>query len=823
MTAINLLIVEDSADDAELMVRVLRQAGVAPTYERVETPETMDAALARGSWDLVISDYAMPRFSGLAALKLLQDKELDLPFIMVSGSAGENVAVDAMKAGAHHYILKDNLARLAPAVERELREAESRRERKRAESRYRNLFNTVPVGVFMNTPEGKVIEANPWFVAMLGFDDQESLKRINVSELWKRPGERAKLYALLARDGVVENFEAEFRRPDGACLWCVVSAHVVYNADGKIDHYEGVSVDITERKRAEQELSRARDAALEGVRIKSEFMSNMSHEIRTPLNGIMGMNELLLTSGLNPEQFQCAKTAVECGGLLTAIVNDILDFSKLVEGKMIFEQIDFDLSEVFENTIESFAEKAHSKDLELIPAVAGGVPAIVSGDPTRLRQVLNNLIGNALKFTDHGEVAVSITVQARTREKVTLRFAVRDTGIGIPQALQGALFSPFSQADASTTRKYGGTGLGLTISAKLAEGMKGKIDFESVSGEGSTFCLTAVFGIPAAFTPEPPEISPLAGRSALIVDDNASNCAALAGAMRSWGMSVHALGSGAEALAAMRRRSVDTPLFEVILVDAQMPGMDGLTLARTIRCDPRLAKTPLIMMGTTKKYSATSTSRGRDFAFHEFDDSGPWLSKPIRPSHLLATLCGLLDLKPSVPQTLDHEAKPPAPSAAVAPSEGNSRDPIRILVVDDNLVNRIVAQKQLERLGYQVDIVDGGRSALAAMASVSYSILLLDCEMPEMDGYAVAAETRRRESGQRRTTIIAMTSHALTGARERCLASGMDEYVAKPVTIDALAAVLEAAPGRPGTASFSPDSTHAIRNSADSPKIEGSL
>jgi PAS domain S-box-containing protein len=358
----------------------------------------MDAALARGSWDLVISDYAMPRFSGLAALKLLQDKELDLPFIMVSGSAGENVAVDAMKAGAHHYILKDNLARLAPAVERELREAESRRERKRAESRYRNLFNTVPVGVFMNTPEGKVIEANPWFVAMLGFDDQESLKRINVSELWKRPGERAKLYALLARDGVVENFEAEFRRPDGACLWCVVSAHVVYNADGKIDHYEGVSVDITERKRAEQELSRARDAALEGVRIKSEFMSNMSHEIRTPLNGIMGMNELLLTSGLNPEQFQCAKTAVECGGLLTAIVNDILDFSKLVEGKMIFEQIDFDLSEVFENTIESFAEKAHSKDLELIPAVAGGVPAIVSGDPTRLRQVLNNLIGNALKF-----------------------------------------------------------------------------------------------------------------------------------------------------------------------------------------------------------------------------------------------------------------------------------------------------------------------------------------------------------------------------------------------------------------------------------------
>ena len=319
----------------------------------------------------------MPHFSGLAALKLLQDKELDLPFILVSGNAGEDVAVDAMKAGAHHYILKDNLARLAPAVERELRDAELRRERKRAESRYRNLFNSVPVGVFIATPEGKVIEANPRFVTMLGFADVESLKRVNIGELWKHPEKRQQLNALLAREGAVENHEVEFRRPDGRAVWCVVSAHVVYDAAGKIDHYEEVSVDITERKRAEQELSRARDAALEGVRIKSEFMSNMSHEIRTPLNGIIGMNELLLDSGLNPEQLECAKTAAECGDLLMTIVNDILDFSKLIEGKVVFERIDFDLPEVLESTIESFAEKAHSKGLELVLAVAGDVPAIV--------------------------------------------------------------------------------------------------------------------------------------------------------------------------------------------------------------------------------------------------------------------------------------------------------------------------------------------------------------------------------------------------------------------------------------------------------------
>jgi PAS domain S-box-containing protein len=786
MTAINLLIVEDSADDAELMVRALRRAGVDPTYERVETPEAMEAALARGSWDLVISDYSMPHFSGLAALKLLQDKELDLPFILVSGNAGENVAVDAMKAGAHHYILKDNLARLAPAVERELRDAELRRERRRAESRYRNLFNSVPVGVFITTPEGKVIEANPRFVAMLGFADEESLKRVNVGELWNRPEERAQLNALLARDGVVENREVEFRRPDGTIVWCVVSAHVVRDAAGKIDHYEEVSVDITERKRAEQELSRARDAALEGVRIKSEFMSNMSHEIRTPLNGVIGMNELLLDSGLNAEQLECAKTAAECGRLLMTIVNDILDFSKLIEGKVVFERIDFDLSAVLESTIESFAEKARSKGLELVLALAAGVPSIITGDPNRLRQVLNNLIGNALKFTAGGEVAVSVTANAQTPDKATIRFAIRDTGIGIPRALQARLFSPFSQADASTTRKYGGTGLGLTISAKLAEGMEGKIDIESASGEGSIFYLTAVFGLPtAAAAQQIPRISPLAGLSALVVDDNATNRAALVDTMRSWGMIADAVHGGDEALAALRLRSAGTQPFDVILVDAQMPSMDGATLARTIGLDPDLAKTSLIMMGAAKKAEGSMV--------RERDGSDHWLNKPIKPSHLHATLCALLASEPLTLQGPHDKVELAARPAAAVPSNGKSPDPIRILVVDDNLVNRKVARKQLERLGYLVDVVDGGKPALAAMASAPYPVVLLDCEMPEMDGYATTVEIRRRENGERHTTIIAMTGHALEGARERCLDSGMDEYVAKPVTLDALAAVLDVA------------------------------
>jgi two-component system, sensor histidine kinase and response regulator len=607
---------------------------------------------------------------------------------------------------------------------------------------------------------------------------------VNISDLWTHPEERIRLSAMIEREGALENVEVEFCRPDGRTVWCVLSSQITYDPTGKIDHYEGVSVDITERKHAEEELNRARDAALEGVRIKSEFMPNMRHEIRTPLNGIIGMNELLLDSGLNSEQFEFAKTAAECGNLLMTIVNDILDFSKLIEGKVIFERIAFDLTAVLESTIESFAEKAHSKGLELILAIAVDVPASVAGDSHRLRQVLNNLIGNALKFTESGEVAISVSVQGLVHDRVTIRFAVRDTGIGVPQNAQAALFNAFSQADASTTRKYGGTGLGLTISNKLVAGMKGKIELESAVGEGSLFYFSAVFELPQVPSPEVSETVPLAGRSALVVDDNAANRVVLAEAMRSWGMDIGSAASGVEALDALRRRSLETP-FDVILVDAQMPGMDGLTLARTIGLDPDLAKTPLIMMGAMKR-SETVSMTGNN-------DSSHWLSKPIRPSHLYAALCAMLTSK-SLPlqRSIPVVAQQPQSSAA-NPRDGNAPSPKRILVVDDNLVNRKVAQRQLERLGYLVDVVDGGKAALAVMTDAIYPVVLMDCEMPEMDGYETTAEIRRRDSGRRHTTIIAMTAHALEGARERCLAAGMDDYIAKPVTLESLAAVLEVA------------------------------
>ena len=778
----HILIVDDSPDDAELTVRALRRGGCDLSYERVDTPEAMQAALVDGNWDLVIADYSMPRFNGLAALKMLRDTGLDLPFILVSGTVGEDVAVEAMKCGADDYVLKSNLARLPLAVERELRDSEVRVERNRAEARYRSLVDRVPVGLFRISPAGDILEFNPALIDMLGFQDGDSLKKADVAELWLRPEERARFEAVIEKEGVVKNFEMEMRRRDGSIIWCEQSARAVYDAAGKVGHWEGVLVDVTSRKLAEEEANRARDRvrdlALETARLRSDFLASMSHEIRTPLTGIIGTGELLSRSELTPEQRRLTEIIRSSGELLLTVVNDILDFSKLAAGKFVLEKLDFDLVELTETLVDSFGATARAKGIELALHADIHMPTGLRGDQSRLRQILNNLVANAIKFTERGEVTVRATRAEETAVDVLVRFEVVDTGIGIPLAAQGRLFQPFVQAEGSTSRRFGGTGLGLVIAAKLTEQMGGEIGFESEHGKGSNFHFTARFEKgPEIVRPwmAATEVPCFNGMRAIVVNDSPASRRVISEYLTPWGIENAAVSSGAEALEMLQREPAGDDKQIVVLIDEQSPDMGALKLAHAIKEHSNIKQRKVIMF---------SAEDGPRSAAESVD---AWITKPVRPSHLFSCL---LELNGNTERVRVEKIS----SAALVPIGNKNPDwrkAVRVLLVDDNLVNRTIGVKQLSALGYAGKIADDARQGLEIVSSGGCDIVLMDCEMPEMDGYQAVAEIRRREGSAQHTVVIALTAHATADDRGKCLDAGMDDYLSKPVKLDMLAEKLD--------------------------------
>ncbi len=778
-----ILIVDDSLDDAELAVRALRQGGCDLSYERVDTPEAMQSALGEGNWDLVIADYSMPRFNGLAALKMLRETGLDLPFILVSGTVGEDVAVEAMKRGADDYVLKSNLARLPLAVERELRDSEVRVERNRAEARYRSLVDRVPVGLFRISPAGDILEFNPALIDMLGFQDGDSLKKADVAELWLRPQERARFEAVIEKEGVVKNFEMEMRRRDGSIIWCEQSARAVYDAAGKVGHWEGVLVDVTSRKLAEEEANRARDSvrdlALETARLRSDFLASMSHEIRTPLTGIIGTGELLTRSDLTPEQRRLTEIIRSSGELLLTVVNDILDFSKLAAGKFVLEKLDFDLVELTETLVDSFASTARAKGIELALHADIHMPTGLRGDQSRLRQILNNLVANAIKFTERGEVTVRATRAEETAGDVLVRFEVVDTGIGIPLAAQGRLFQPFVQAEGSTSRRFGGTGLGLVIAAKLTEQMGGEIGFESESGKGSNFHFTARFEKGSEIVRPwmaATEVPCFDGMRAIVVNDSPASRRVISEYLTPWGIENEAVSSGAEALEMLQREAAGDEKQLVVLIDEQTPDMGALRLARAIKDHPNVRPRKVIM------FSAEDGPRSAGAPVDA------WITKPVRPSHLFSCL---LDLNGNTDR-LRAEKIATAPVVPTGNKIPEWRKAVRVLLVDDNQVNRTIGAKQLSALGYTAEIAESAQRGLEVVSSGGCDIVLMDCEMPEMDGYQAVAEIRRREGTAQHTAVIALTAHATEDDRGKCLNAGMDDYLSKPVKLDVLAEKLDA-------------------------------
>ncbi|MHB8509110.1 MAG: response regulator [Candidatus Dormibacteria bacterium] len=654
-------------------------------------------------------------------------------------------------------------------------------ESSRLSSSFRLLLESAGEGIYGVDSGGRCTFVNNAATTTLGFDAAQMLGA-NVHSLVHHtrangspyPAAECPIYGVLA-GGASRRIESEVMwRSDGTSFAAEYAAFPIVDA-GEVTGAVVTFNDITERKRLEQELSAAHTQAMEASRLKSEFLANMSHEIRTPMNGVIGMTGLLLDTPLNSEQREYADTINRSADSLLTIINDILDFSKIEAGMMDIEVIEFDLRSVVENAAELIAPRADEKGLELAVTIHPGIPEMVCGDPVRVRQVLVNLLSNAVKFTASGEVVMSVEVAEERESSWVGRFEVTDTGIGIAPDQQERLFDSFTQADASTTRSFGGTGLGLTICRQLATRMGGEIGVYSEKGRGSTFWFTCLFenwtGNQAKASNGKADLREL---RVLVVDDNRTNRVILEQNLKAWAMRPQVCERGHDALTELTRAATDGAPYEVAILDYHMPGMDGIVLARAIRADPAIGAIRLVLLTSSARRGDARTAREAGI--------DAFLTKPVKVSALYDCLSAVLKRPGS------SASEPLITSHSLAEASAAVRS--HLLVVDDNPVNRRVAARMLEKMGHRVDIALNGIEAVSAVSQVQYAAVLMDCQMPEMDGFEATMEIRRQEGDSRHTPIIAMTAGAMTGDEEKCLAAGMDAYLSKPVKAASLAACL---------------------------------
>ncbi len=644
------------------------------------------------------------------------------------------------------------------------------------EQRYRALFENVSEGIYRSSEDGRILDTNPALVKMLGYESIEELQATLIDrDIYVDPTDRRNAVEELRATGVLKAHEIRLRRRDGTVLTVLDNARVLRRPDNTIECYEGTLTDISHLKQIEQALVEARDEAVRALRLKSEFLTNMSHEIRTPMNGIIGMTDLLRDTPLNVEQQEFCEAVGRSAQYLMNIINDLLDFSKIEAGKLEIESVDFRLRESVEDVLELLAESAQAKDLEIAANFDPLLPEVMTGAPYRIQQVLTNLVGNAIKFTDVGEVRVQVSVIGQTVGTCEIEVSVFDTGVGVDPRVKPQLFQPFIQGDGSTTRKYGGAGLGLAISRQLVEMMGGRIGLESRSGGGSRFWFRLPLKVIHTNTSLGVGRGGGAWRAVVCVpsDLQRENVIEI---LRQFGYTAKAARTGQElVLLAGEALSQGQP-FAAVVVHDRLPDMTAAALAQALRnagYEPDKCAIRLVRMrdrgisGMGEHYLAT-------------------ISDPVRRQTLMESLDRVEKGGLSIGQVMSLSQRL-VQEAVLTPVLKQ-----RVLIAEDNAINQRVATRMLEKLGIEADIVENGRRALEAVQNINYPLVLMDCQMPEMDGFQATAAIRAWEATGRvpRIPIVAMTAHAMPGDRERCLDSGMDDYISKPISLAGLETVL---------------------------------